>query len=100
MLLCIYAGIEEGNAAENVLAWPSLARPSIEYGCSLQKILDSSLNSQDFEVQEYSLQSDTLTLCSSLSLKMIALGRTLITEHLFTHGLLSKLMLGTFAGAS
>ncbi len=51
MLRHACAGVAEGNALENVLAWLSLVRPSVQFGCTLQDALGSRPNSAELQVR-------------------------------------------------
>jgi hypothetical protein len=45
----IATGVEDGNAQENVLAWPSLMRPSLRLGCALQQLLDPEADARQLQ---------------------------------------------------
>lgn len=40
--MSIITGVQDGNQQESVLAWPSLARPSLTFAASLEDMLGSS----------------------------------------------------------
>lgn len=47
---CLYAGVQEGNKQESVLAWPSLARPSFTFANSIEDIIGSGSSSSVAQV--------------------------------------------------
>ena len=47
----LYAGVQEGNKQENILAWPSLARPSLAFATSLEDILGGAASSSGAQVK-------------------------------------------------
>ncbi|CAL8465185.1 g4720 [Coccomyxa elongata] len=42
-------GVPEGNAQENLLAWPTLVRPSLWFGCTLQEAMGSRPNCAELQ---------------------------------------------------
>ena len=47
----MYAGVQEGNRQENILAWPLLARPSLAFATSLEDIFTAAESSSGPQVQ-------------------------------------------------
>ena len=58
------AGVAEGNSQENLLAWPSLVRPSLQFGCTLQEAMGSRPKSAELQVQ-FSLMRHSPPHCGS-----------------------------------
>ena len=54
-ILLLYAGVQEGNKQENILAWPLLARPSLTFATSLENIFGGAASSSGAQVQTPSM---------------------------------------------
>lgn len=51
MLCHLHAAVAEGNAQENLLAWPALARPSVRFDCSFEDVRASGASSSSMQVR-------------------------------------------------
>ena len=58
-----YAAVEEGNAQENILARPGMARPPLRFGCSVEDMFGSSPSSAEVQVLPHLRRAAPCSMC-------------------------------------